>query len=294
MQPDSIVRNACYQVRRALSHEIPLIYELAEQEGWNPGAYDAKAAAQGMPGAFWLGELNEQVIASIAAAEYGDNLAYISFYLVQSEYRRQGYGAPLWHTVMERLKGRNIILDAMPKQVDFYRRLGFNIDHTITSYHFNGAVSNAMANCGSEKMPLVPLKDTILEETLIYDRDFFPADRSRYMREWLSMPNASGFVWKEGKSISGYGLIRQAKQGYRIGPCYADSPEIADTLLRALLIQANGAPVSISMPENNPLTQRLVDDFGLVAGSRLQRMYSQSPLELPFARMVAITNFTFG
>jgi len=290
MKPDFATKNACYQVRAALAHEIPLIYELADQEGWNPGEYDAEAAAQGMPGAFWLGELEERVIASIAAAEYGDDWAYMSFYLVKPEYRRQGYGSPLWHIAMDRLKGRNIIFDAMPKQVDFYEKFGFKIAHPITSYHFRGHVPDF----DGEGLPLFPLKDHILEEVLIYDQAFFPADRCRYMKEWLSMPNACGFAWKEENSISGYGLIRKAKQGYRIGPCYADSPEIAYALLRKLLVQAQGAPVSISMPENNSLTPHIVSDFGLIAGSKLQRMYSQAPLELPFERIIGITNCTFG
>lgn len=287
MESGFATENACYRVRKALAHEIPLIYELAEQECWNPGECDAEAVAQGMPGAFWLGKLCNQVIASSAATLYGDNIAYLSFYLVKPEYRKQGYGSRLWHTVMKCLEDRNIVLDAMPKQVDFYRRLGFYIDQAFMSYHFDGSIPD----CKWEGIPLLPLKDKILEEALIYDQDFFPVKRFPYMKAWLSMPNACGFVWKEGQSISGYGLIRKAKQGYRIGPCYADSPE---TLLRTLLAQANGAPVSISMPENNPFTQRLVDVFCLLAGSRLQRMYSQFPLELPVERIAAITNFTFG
>lgn len=279
-----------YQIRTATWADMQRVYAIAQAEGWNPGERDANAAAVGMPGAFWVGLLDGEVIASMAAARYGDDLAYLSFYLVKSEFRRQGYGAPLWRSALESLGSRNLIFDAMPNQVGFYQQLGFKIAHSISSYHFNRDVAVVLPS----QLPLCRLDSDILEEVLTYDSAFFPADRKSYMREWLSMPNASGWVWKEQGKIQGYGLIRKALKGYRIGPCYAENPELAFHLIQAMLSQANGEEVSISMPDSSSLSSYLLNRFDLTVGSQLQRMYSRTPIDLPLERIAGITSFTFG
>jgi ribosomal protein S18 acetylase RimI-like enzyme len=279
-----------YQIQTACTHDIRNIYDMARREGWNPGLSDADAAAVGMPDTFMVGVLDGEIIASIAATQYNNDLGYVSFYLVKPEYRGRGYGVSLWQAAMKRLTHRNIVLDAMITQTKLYEKLGFRIDYEFCSYHFDGGMMAMPLN----KQSLQQLQGETLEKVLAYDRAFFPANRSWYMRQWLMQANAHGFAWQEEDRVQGYGMIRRAEHGFRIGPCYSDNKNIARHLFQALLAQANGAEVSISMPEDNPLARCLVRDFDLKPGSRLQRMSTKSRLDLPLERILAITNFTFG
>lgn len=243
-----------------------------------------------MPGSFWAGVLNDEIIASIAATPYSEKLGYLSFYLVKPEFRQKGYGLPLWNKALQQLESRNIILDAMPSQIGIYQQLGFKTQYSFCSYHYDSGV---MKMPSQESLILIESGE-ILEKVLIYDQSFFPADRRKYMRYWLSQTNAVGFAWQEGNKIVGYGLIRKAQTGFRIGPLYANSVHIASVLLQALLAQAKDDKVSISMPEDTRMTQKITSEFNLRSGTRLQRMYSKRPIDLPIEHILGITNFTFG
>jgi hypothetical protein len=49
------------------------------------------------------------------------------------------------------------------------------------------------------------------------------------------MESGAGLAWLEGEELAGYGVIRPCRQGHKIGPLFASSPEIAEALFNGLV-----------------------------------------------------------
>jgi len=63
-----------------------------------------------------------------------------------------------------------------------------------------------------------------------YDRPFFPEARSPFIKTWINQPDCTALgIMREGKLV-GYGVIRACRSGHKIGPLFADSPELAESL----------------------------------------------------------------
>ena len=61
----------------------------------------------------------------------------------------------------------------------------------------------------------------------------------------------------------GYGVIRPARNGYKIGPLFADDPSRAEALLMALRSRvASGAPNYLDVPKINPAAAALGRNMG--------------------------------
>jgi GNAT superfamily N-acetyltransferase len=288
--PNSLKQPKQLQIRPALAHEIPLVYQLAHLEGWNFGVDDMWVATQAMLNSFLVGTVDDQVVACRAITRYQTGFTYCSFLLVDPEFRGLGYGRRLWAAALENAGSTNIIIDTMPGKDQWAREYGFQPSDIFCSYHLD---SHTQDDTSHHPLPIFPVQ-SFLSDVLTYDEPFFPAPRRPYMTTWLNMPHAKAFVWYENNTVQGYGVIRKANQGYRIGPLYADHSEIASHLFRALITGLQNEPIALSMPEQSPLTQSFVKEFQLRATVRLQRWYSKFPLTIPYNKIAAITNFTYG
>ena len=55
------------------------------------------------------------------------------------------------------------------------------------------------------------------------------------MRAWLSAPGHVARVAIVGEEVKGYGVIRPSSDSLRIGPVFAESVDVVDMLIRALV-----------------------------------------------------------
>lgn len=60
-----------------------------------------------------------------------------------------------------------------------------------------------------------------------YDRMNFPAERKEFLQKWITLPESKSIAYIKNNKIEGYGVLRVSADGYRLGPLYADSYEIA-------------------------------------------------------------------
>jgi ribosomal protein S18 acetylase RimI-like enzyme len=58
----------------------------------------------------WLGQ---KIIATISAVSYGGRFGFIGFYIVDPEFRGQGYGRKIWDAALERHRGQCLGLDGV-------------------------------------------------------------------------------------------------------------------------------------------------------------------------------------
>jgi GNAT superfamily N-acetyltransferase len=259
--------------------ELDLVLDWAAAEGWNPGLNDADCFYVCDPQGFFLGLLDGEPVAAIAALAYDAALGFLSFYLVKRHLRGRGYGLRIWQAALDHLKGRNLGLDAVAAQVANYAKSGFKVAYRNFYYR---AVGGGRAPAG-----LLPLSQVPVADLVAYDAAFFPSPRPHFLACWLQQPEGAALGARRQGRLAGYGVLRACRRGFKIGPLMADRPEIAGDLLKGLLARAAGAPVFINMPEANPLALALAEAQGLEHFATTARMYTRGAPATPMARLYA-------
>lgn len=279
--------SAC-EIRQMKRSELDLVMEWIAAEGWNPGLYDAESFYHTDPEGFLVAILDGEPIGAISAVSYGDKFGFIGLYIMKPEYRGKIHAARLGKAAQRRLKLCNIGLDGVPQKIDNYKRIGFNLAYR--NIRFQGVALSEPAMNGLLELDRIPF-----EKISAYDRTLFPAARDKFLRAWLSQPEASGYgVIQEGE-LSGFGLIRPCRVGFKIGPLFANSPDIADALYCALCSAAKpGSPVFLDIPEVNYFAYELVQRYQMQQVFETARMYSGPEPYLPMQRIFGVTSFELG
>src|SRR5262249_28884205 len=145
-------------------------------------------------------------------------------------------GLAIWNAAMQRLAGHTVGLDGVVAQQGNYRKSGFAFAYNNIRFEGRGG--------GAASDDLIDVRAVPFERLCAYDRRAFPASRSGFLRAWLEQPGVSALASIEDDTIRGYGAIRPCREGFKIGPLFADTPVIADTLYRGLASRApDGAPM---------------------------------------------------
>ncbi|MDW6003525.1 GNAT family N-acetyltransferase [Vibrio mangrovi] len=288
-----------YQIRTMTRKEVDLAIEWAAQEGWNPGLHDADNYYAADPEGFLIGLLGDEPIAVISAIRYTNQFAFLGFYIVKPEYRGQGYGIQIWNAAMQSLQGRNIALDGVVAQQENYRKSGFHLAYRNIRYEGTAATEVAVPSV-KDDVTIVDARTYAFEDICAYDREFFPAQRRTFVKTWLNQPDSQAFVLLKNEPehrdrVVGYGVIRKCRNGYKVGPLYADTPDYADQLFTALKSFAfPSEPVYLDVPEVNPQAVALAQRHQMTASFETARMYTGAEPELPLERLYGVTSFEIG
>ena len=278
-----------YSIRTMTRDEIDLAVDWAADEGWNPGVHDAGAFHAADPDGFFVGLLDGEPIATISAVKYGGDFAFVGFYIVKPEQRGKGYGLRLWNAVLGTVDGRNVGLDGVIDQQPNYRKSGFRLAYRNIRYQGNGG--GAREDDGD----IASLATFAFADVARYDRPFFPAERTRFLRAWLEMPDCAAVGFRHRGTLAGYAVMRPCRMGFKIGPLFADAPELAGHLFANLKARAPaGAPVFLDIPETNPAALGLVQRHGMRAAFETARMYTGAFPGLPIERLFGVTTFELG
>jgi len=278
-----------YAIRTMTAAERELAVDWAAAEGWNPGLHDAATFGAADPDGFLLGVLDGEPVASISVVRYGASFAFLGLYIVASAYRGRGFGWRLWQAGMATLARRNVGLDGVVAQQDNYRKSGFALAHRNVRYA-GRAQDRAAANAHVVHAAALPFA-----AVAGYDRAFFPADRTRFLAAWLAQRDAQALAYVRDGAIAGYGVIRRCRTGHKIGPLFADTPQVADALFDALAGSVPaGDGVFLDVPEPNPAATALALRRGMQPSFETARMYTGGAPPLPLARIYGITTFELG
>ncbi len=277
-----------YRVRTMTQADLDLAVEWAAAEGWNPGLADATCFRAQDPEGFVVGELDGQPIASISVVRYGADFGFLGFYICVPEKRGQGYGLELWRQASERLEGRTVGLDGVVAQQHNYARSGYVLAHRNVRL---GGRPSVEAPSAPE---LVDLSGLPFEPLSSFDRMHFGTAREAFLRCWLRPEMRSGVALVRDGAVAGYGVVRQCRNGWKIGPLFADNESDADLIFRALASTANGQTVFLDIPDPNKAAWRLGERYGLTPSFETARMYRGSAPDLPLPRIFGITTFELG
>jgi len=284
---------AAYTMRTATIDEVGLMVDWAAAEGWNPGLYDAATFQAADPGGFLVGLLDGAPISSISVVRYGPAFAFLGFYIVRPEYRGHGYGLRLWNEGLKLMDGRDVGLDGVPAQESNYARWCFRLADRNTRYE-----GVATAPGGEPDPRVVDLSAVPVGDLLAYDDALLPAPRHDFLRGWIAQPEAVALALVERGRLAGYTVARRCRNGYKIGPLFADGAAEADALLRSAMSRLPaGTPFYLDTPGANPAAHELARRYGMKPGFQTARMYrtlTRPAIDLPLDRWFGVTSFELG
>lgn len=295
--------NNLLNIRQMQPEDVQRALDWATAEGWNPGLHDAIAFYASDPAGFLIGEVNGEPIGCISAVCYDPTFAFIGLYIVKPEWRGRGYGKQIWQAAWQQLAERldlnqgTIGLDSVIERESTYAKLGF------TSAYRHIRFMGETANYRAVSTEVVSLDRIPFEEVVRYDAELFPASRPQFLLPWIAIDGGAAYGVLEMGRLKGYGVIRpcdsealpaKAGRGYKIGPLFADSREIAECIFQALIGRASPQPVFLDIPDVNPAMSFLSQQYKLQPVFSCIRMYCGAPPAVDGERIFGATTLELG
>ncbi|MBU8542178.1 GNAT family N-acetyltransferase [Roseomonas sp. CGMCC 1.13459] len=262
--------------------------EWAASEGWNPGLSDLPCFLAQDAGLFLAVEEDGALLSVISATRYAQKFGFIGFYIARPELRGQGHGMAVWRAAMAQLEGRLIGLDGVVAQQDNYRKSGFSL--AWNNIRFGGLPSRPPAPTSG----IVPAGDVPFTALAALDRSVFPADREAYLRAWIAQPGHVALAAVADGAVTGFGVIRPAREGHKFGPLVAENAQVAQALAAALIARVPEGPVYLDVPEPHRAAVALAESLGLTPGFETARMYTGPAPAIRAERLFGVMSFELG
>jgi len=281
-------------IRPLRREELDLAMRWAADEGWNPGPHDAEVFWRADPEGF-LGSFapDGRLMASGSIVSYEGHYGFMGLFIVRPGHRGRGIGTPLWLHRRDALRARlrpgaAIGMDGVFAMQSWYARGGFRLTHRNLRFEGTAPVGSFRDDT------LVPLGELPLDEVLAHDSRHFGCERRAFLTRWLELPGSLALASRVDGRIVGSGCIRPTQDGWKIGPLFADTPDLGETLFRALCDRTAGEPIQLDVPECHPAALALVRRHGWREVFGCARMYHGPPPAIPWERVYGITTFELG
>lgn len=277
-----------FEIATASADDVLRIMGWAKDEGWNPANTDWVAFHAVDPGAFLIGRLDGEPLVSITVTRYGAAFGFLGCYIARPAVRGKGYGIQIWKAGMKRLAGRNVGLDGVPAQQANYKKSGFRLAWNNARHE-----GVPMATAAPAGVSFADARSIPFDKLAAYDRRFFPEARDSFLAPWITAPERTALVALKDGEIAGFGVIRAAVIGARIGPLYAASPEIAAALIGRLAATMPGQ-IAVDIPDFNGPGKRLAEQLGLQPAFETARMYTGADPAIDRAGLFGVASFELG
>jgi len=231
-------------------------------------------------------------VSTISVVNYDDQFAFLGCYRVTPEHRGKGLGLATWTRAVTHAQGRTIGLEGVPAQQDTYRNSGFTLAHRTVRYTGRLTAPRAIRT-----ELIVPAADIGGDAIAEFDAGTFPADRPRFLASWMTAPDNHGLALVSKGRLCGFGVIRPAREGARIGPLLAETPTGATMLFDALVAHADAhdAPaITIDVPEPNLAARAVAVSRGLAPVSETARMYIGTTRPVATERIFGVATLEAG
>ena len=261
--------------------------EWAAAEGWNPGLDDTERFLATDPDAFIATDADGEIAGTVSCALYGDDYAFIGFYIVREDLRGRGIGTELFDRALARAGQRVIGLDGVLEQQPVYASLGFANAHRNERWRGTGG--------GSASPDLIALGEIRFDQLAAYDARVFGTDRAVFLRAWIDRPPRHALASVNGGELTGYAVLRPCREGMKIGPLFADDADTARALLQGMRFAAgDGTTVFLDVPHANPAALELAREDLDAPVFETARMYRNGRPPEDLARVFGVTTFELG
>lgn len=252
-------------IRTLTASDVETLVDWAASEGWNPGAGDAAAFRVADPEGFIGAFVGGEMVAGISAVAYGSGFGFIGLYICRPDRRGEGHGKAVWDAGMARLGNRIVGLDGVAEQRTNYQRMGFVPAYETVRYSGRPV---GLPDGGDMR----PVTAGDIAGIIAYDRQCFPAPRDAFLGAWMREPRIARLSAGSDR-IAGYGVARRCRQGFKIGPLFADETDLALAMVADLADATAGEAMHIDVPAGQVQFTALLQAAGMVPGFTTTRMY---------------------
>lgn len=252
------------------------LMRIKNAEGWNQTEIDWALLIQYRASVNLVAVLDEQIVGTVCAINYANTVAWIGMMLVNKEFRGRGISKLLLREAINKLdRCASIKLDATPAGKPVYLKLGFK-DETILYRMAHPSVPKIALGRDSDNAVQVLPDD--LPEVIEYDKAVFGADRSELIKILYKNYPELAFLIRENNKITGFCLGRRGERYTQIGPVFAESTEVAQTLIQSVSEYLSGQAVVVDIHANKPSLKAWLEGQGFVSQRPFDRMYlNQNP-----------------
>lgn len=278
----------------ASREQFEIAIQWAAEEGWNPGLDDAAPFNAVDPHGFLLGWIDGNPVSSISVVRYGNNFGFLGFYIVHPKHRGTGVGIATWNAGMTHLEGRSIGLDGVVEQQSNYGKSGFS--YVGQNIHYAGVPRPARKL--QDGILVRPIKPQDMMAVRAHDKICFGLSRNGFIESWC-LPQKSerriSLVSVDRGEFSGFGTIRQCREGYKIGPLFCKNVDAAAALFNALIETTEpGSTVSIDVPGTNSNAVQLAQSALLEPAFETARMVRGNAPTIDWDCVFGLTSFELG
>lgn len=275
-------------IRTLRPEEIGIPIEWARREGWNPGVHDAACHFVVDPAGWFCAEKDGEVIGVVVGTNYDDSFSFWGFYIIKEEYRNLGIGWNLFQKMRDHVGDRNLGCDGVYDMQNRYKEKA-GLKFAYRNIRWQGVSQGVRSD------DLIPATDIPFTSLLMYDTAHFPVERRSFLQQWIRQPGGTSLAMVDPEDkVTGYGAIRQCFEGHKIGPVFADTPQIADAIFDGLTATVPGETIFFDTPELNIDAVHMATRRGMSEVFGTARMYSGSCPVLPINEIFGVTTFELG
>ena len=251
--------------------DIPAAMRLKDAEGWNQTDSDWRFYLSHDPELCLVACVSGNVIGTVTAINYNNQVAWIGMMLVDREFRKQGVGKLLFHALLEKLKDcKSIKLDASPAGNPVYRKFGFveelELQRMIAQELM--AVDEVSYSGNIER-----IQETDIGEVIDYDQLAFGVQRTELI-QFLCGPRAEAcWMARCDEKLVGLLCLRRGSLYYQLGPVYAQSDAIAEALVVRSARELVGQAVTLDIHSNKSEFRDWLQGMGFNSQRPFHRMY---------------------
>ncbi len=273
-------------IRRMKRVDLERVLDWAADEGWNPGVCDAGPFLAADPDGFFIGEIDGRPVGAVSAVAYDEHFGFGGLYIVRPEFRGQGHGRELVKVVFQYLEGRNIGIDGVVVMEANYRTLGFRTAYRHVRHE---VIAKPAAAAGP-----VELGQISFDQLVDYDARLFSTRRPQFLRSWIAQPGTTALGHMRDDRLIGYGVLRRCRKGHKIGPLFADDPQVAEEIFQGLSAAAPGELVYLDIPDANEAALALAERHGMKPVFETARMYTGVPPKIELNQVYGATTLELG
>lgn len=280
-------------VRPLQRDELDIVLDWAAAEGWNPGLHDAEVFWAADPQGFVALEQDGQLIGSISLVTYGRRYGFAGLFIVRPEFRGQGIGSFGVEKLLTSFRSRlddqaTIAIDGVFEMQPYYASLGMQFNHRNIRMAGVGK-ANPAARDACELLAGVPFA-----EVVAYDTAHFGAPRPSFLQPWIRQAGSLAVAAVADGQLNGYGVVRECREGFKIGPLFAADGDVADVLFAAMSDHAAESPLFLDVPEINGVAMALAADHDMSEVFGCARMTMGPPPHISWLEVFGVTTFELG
>jgi GNAT superfamily N-acetyltransferase len=269
-------------LRKLRAIDIPSAMQLSVEAGWNQTSEDWRTLIELAPEGCLAIEIDGELASTTTLVSYGRRLAWIGMVLTRMSYRGRGFARRLLVEALELAKQMGIEtvkLDATDQGRPLYEKLDFRSEQPVERWE-GPALRKAPST--------TDLSDNCPQQNWqARDPSAFGVDRSTLLEKLARR--------KPPLSIGcSYLLTRPGRLTGYLGPCLAQAPATARSLMERALENASPSGWSWDLIPSNTNAVAIARDLGFTRKRRLMRMVRGKDLHTEEQLIYALAGFELG